>query len=298
MKDKLIIGSHVSMKAPDYLVGSLKDALSYGANAFMIYTGPPQNTFRKPIQDLKLEAFKEQLKENNISIDHVIVHAPYIINLGNTIKPGTYQLAVEFLQKEILRCEEIGVKTLVLHPGSAVGAERQTALNQIVKGLDAACLPNQKLQIALETMAGKGSEVGTNFEDLAYIINNVKNKSLIGVCWDTCHLYDSGYDIVTKLEDTIKEFDQLIGLNKLFVIHVNDSKFGFNSHKDRHDNLGMGQIGFEYLIKIIYHPLLMDKVKILETPWIGDNPPYKEEIAMIKNKTFNKQALLKLKGEN
>lgn len=295
--NKVIIGCHVSMKAPNYLLGSVQEAISYNANAFMIYTGAPQNANRKPIQELLLPEFKNELNTHHIEIKDVIVHAPYLINLANSIKPSTFNFSIELLQKELKRCQEIGVSTIVLHPGSTVGAEKTIALNQIIKGLDAACFENQTVKIALETMAGKGNETGSNFQELAYIINNVKNKSLIGVCWDTCHLYDAGYDLVNNLDGVIKEFDQLIGLDKLLVLHINDSKFGLNSHKDRHENIGLGKIGFETLIQIIYHPLFSDKTKILETPWINNKPPYKEEIAMIQNKNFNQDVLVALKGE-
>lgn len=292
--NKLIIGSHVSMKAPKYLLGTLEEALSYNANAFMFYTGAPQNTIRKPTKDLFIKDFTKQLVAKNIDINNVIVHAPYIINLANSINDRTYQLAVDFLQQEIIRCQDIGIKNLVLHPGSAVGALPEVALDQIVKGLNAACLPEQTVKIALETMSGKGSEVGANFEQLQYIINNVKKPELIGVCWDTCHLSDAGYDLHNKLEQIIKQFDQLIGLHKLLVIHINDSKNPINSHKDRHANLGMGYLGFQTLINIIYHPLLLNKVKILETPWINGHPPYLYEIEMIRTKKFDQQILTSL----
>lgn len=295
MDNKLIIGCHVAMKAPKYLVGALQEALSYQANAFMIYTGAPQNAVRKPIKDLLLKEFQQELTETKINIKNIIVHAPYIINLANTIKPSTFNFSIELLQKELKRCQEIGVSTLVLHPGSAVGADKITALKQIVKGLDDACFSNQTVKIALETMAGKGSETCSVFQDLAYIINNVKNKSLIGVCWDTCHLYDAGYDIVNNLDAVIKDFEQLIGIDKILALHINDSKFGLNSHKDRHENFGLGKIGFDALMKIVYHPLFVNKTKILETPWINNKPPYKEEIMMIHNKSFNEANLLKLK---
>lgn len=289
--NKLIIGSHVSMKAPKYLLGALEEALSYEANTFMFYTGAPQNTIRKPTKDLFIKEFKDQLLSKKIDINNIIVHAPYIINLGNSINVNTFQLAVDFLRQEIIRCQDIGIKTLVLHPGSAVGALPQVALEQIVKGLDAACLPNQTVKIALETMAGKGSEVGTSFQQLQYIINNVKNPQLIGVCWDTCHLSDAGYDLNNNLEEIIKQFDELIGLNKLLVIHINDSKNPLNAHKDRHANLGMGYLGFQTLINIIYHPLLINKIKILETPWINGHPPYLHEIKMIKTKQYQPEIL-------
>lgn len=289
--DKLIIGSHVSMKAPKYLLGALEEALSYNANTFMFYTGAPQNTIRKPTKALFIKEFTEKLIEKNIDINNLIVHAPYIINLANSINKSTYQLAVDFLRQEIIRCQNIGIKTLVLHPGSAVGALPQTALDQIVKGLNAACLEEQTVKIALETMSGKGSEVGTTFEQLQYIIHNVKRPELIGVCWDTCHLSDAGYDLNNNLEQVIQQFDQLIGLDKLLVIHINDSKNPINAHKDRHANLGMGYLGFQTLINIIYHPLLLTKIKILETPWINGHPPYLYEIKMIRTKKYNKEIL-------
>lgn len=292
--NKLIIGAHVSMKAPKYLLGALAEAVSYDANAFMFYTGAPQNTIRKPTKDLFIKEFTSKLITKNIDINHVIVHAPYIINLGNSINTRTYQLAVDFLRQEIIRCQDIGIKTLVLHPGSAVGSLPEVALKQIVKGLDAACLPEQTVKIALETMAGKGSEVGTNFEQLQYIINNVKKPELIGVCWDTCHLSDAGYDLNNNLEQIIKQFDKLIGLSKLLVIHINDSKNPLNAHKDRHANLGSGHLGFQTLINIIYHPLLINKIKILETPWINGHPPYLYEIEMIRTKKYNPEILKSL----
>lgn len=295
-QQKLIIGCHVSMKAPNYLLGAVQEAVSYNANAFMIYTGAPQNAQRKPIAALFLPEFKAELTKQNIALKDVIVHAPYLINLANTINPNTFNFAVELLQKELKRCQEIGVSIMVLHPGSAVGGNKELALQQIVKGIDAACFPGQTVKIALETMAGKGSETCSTFQDLAYIINNVQNKALVGVCWDTCHLFDAGYDLVNNLEGVMQEFDQLVGLKKILVLHINDSKFGLNSHKDRHENLGLGTIGFATLIKIIYHPLFAKTTKILETPWINNHPPYKAEIAMIRNKTFNESELLALKG--
>lgn len=295
-QQKLIIGCHVSMKAPNYLLGAVQEAVSYNANAFMIYTGAPQNAQRKPIASLLLPEFKAELTKQNIVLKDVIVHAPYLINLANTINPNTFNFAVELLQKELKRCQEIGISTMVLHPGSAVGGNKELGLQQIVKGINAACFPGQTVKIALETMAGKGNETCSTFQDLAYIINNVQNKALVGVCWDTCHLYDAGYDLVNNLEGVMQEFDQLVGLKKILVLHINDSKFGLNSHKDRHENLGLGAIGFDPLIKIIYHPVFINTTKILETPWISNHPPYKVEIAMIRNKTFNESELLALKG--
>ncbi|AGM26021.1 endonuclease IV [Spiroplasma syrphidicola EA-1] len=290
MKD-LIIGSHVSMNKPgNYLLGALKDTIANDANAMMIYTGPPQNTIRVDTSNFFIEEFHAELKSNNLSLDNVIIHAPYIINLGNSINLSTFEIAVEFLKKEIKRAEEIGVKIIVLHPGSAVGAERQVGLDQIVKGLNLVLTKEQTVKIALETMAGKGSELGINFDELKYIIDNVNFSEKLGVCWDTCHMHDAGYDFENDLDKILAEFNNKIGLDNLLCLHINDSKNPINNHKDRHENIGYGFLGFETLINIIYHPLLDGKIKILETPYVGDKataiPPYQAEIAMIKAKSF------------
>lgn len=282
----LKIGSHVSMSGKEMLLGSVKEAVSYGANTFMFYTGAPQNTARKPVSQLRVEEAKEYMKEHYISIDDVVVHAPYIINLANTVKPETYELAVRFLKEEIARCEEIGVSRLVLHPGSHVKAGDEAGLKQIVKGLNEVLREDQKVHIALETMAGKGSEMGRTFDQIQYMIENTKHSSLLGVCLDTCHIHDAGYDL-THFDEILEEFDQKIGLDRLLVVHVNDSKNERGAHKDRHENIGYGYIGFETLNQIVHHPKLKDVPKILETPYIDGKAPYREEIEMFMHQTFN-----------
>ena len=282
----LKIGSHVSMSGKEMLLGSVKEAVSYGANTFMFYTGAPQNTARKPVSQLRVEEAKEYMKEHHISIDDVVVHAPYIINLANTVKPETYELAVRFLKEEIARCEEIGVSRLVLHPGSHVKAGDEAGLKQIVKGLNEVLREDQKVHIALETMAGKGSEMGRTFDQIQYMIENTKHSSLLGVCLDTCHIHDAGYDL-THFHDILEEFNQKIGLDRLLVVHVNDSKNERGAHKDRHENIGYGYIGFETLNQIVNHPKLKDVPKILETPYIDGKAPYREEIEMFMHQTFN-----------
>ncbi len=283
----LKIGSHVGMKGKEMLLGSVKEALSYNANALMIYTGAPQNTRRKPIEELKIEEAKELLKENNIPLENVVVHAPYIINLANTINPETFELAVDFLKIEIERVEAIGAKYLVLHPGAHVGAGEEEGLKQIVKGLNQVIKEDQNIIICLETMSGKGSECGKSFEELKYIIDNVNYSSKIGVCLDTCHIHDAGYDL-NYVDNVFEEFDSVIGLEKLFVIHVNDSKNEQGASKDRHENLGYGHIGFDNLMKVINHKKLNDVIKVLETPYTDDRtiPPYKKEIEMIRENKF------------
>ncbi len=283
----LKIGSHVGMKGKDMLLGSVKEALSYDANALMIYTGAPQNTRRKPIDELKIEEAKELLKENNIPLENVVIHAPYIINLANTLKPETFELAVDFLKIEIERVEAIGAKYLVLHPGAHVGAGEEEGLNQIVKGLNEVLTKDQNVIICLETMSGKGSECGKTFEELQYIIENIKFPEKMGVCLDTCHIHDAGYDL-NNVDKILEDFDNIIGLNKLFVIHVNDSKNEQGASKDRHENLGYGHIGFEKIMNVINHPKLNDVIKVLETPYTDDRtiPPYKKEIKMIRENKF------------
>ena len=282
----LKIGSHVSMNGKEMMLGSVKEALSYQATTFMFYTGAPQNTARKPISQLRIEEAKALMNENGIDIDDIVVHAPYIINLANTLKPETFELAVNFLKQEVERCEAIGVSRLVLHPGSHVKAGDEAGLKQIVKGLNMALKPNQKVKIALETMAGKGSELGRTFDQLQYMIEHVEHNELLGVCLDTCHLNDAGYDL-TKFDEILDEFDEKIGLDRLLVVHVNDSKNDRGVHKDRHENIGYGTIGFDTLNKIVHHPKLKDVPKILETPYIEGHAPYKEEIDMLKTQTFN-----------
>lgn len=291
----LIIGSHVGFNKNTQLMGSLEETLSYGANTFMFYTGAPQNTNRSSIEDgLTLEAMAK-MKSINFDYSKVIVHAPYIINLANPDKEK-FMFSVRFLQEEIERCEQLGINKLVLHPGSHVGNGVDTGLDSIVKGLDM-ILENTKnnVTILLETMAGKGTELGTDIKQIKYIIDNCKYKDNIGICLDTCHLNDSGIDL-TKFNEYLDLFDKEIGLNKVGCIHINDSKNEINTHKDRHENIGFGTIGFNTLIDIIYNDRLENVPKILETPYVDkEYPPYKYEIEMIRNKVFDKELINKIK---
>lgn len=280
----LIIGSHVSYKNDTGLLGCVKESLSYGANTFMFYTGAPQNTKRGVIRDdITYQAYM-LMKENDIKLENIIVHAPYIVNLCNDEK---FEFSVNFLKQEMVRCLKLGITKLVLHPGSSVGLEREHAISNIIKGLNMILDNNYNVTICLETMAGKGTEVGKNFEEIKFIIENIKNKDKIGVCLDTCHVHDAGYDI-SNFDKILEEFDSLIGLSYLKCIHVNDSKNVIGSHKDRHENIGYGEIGFDNLVKVIYHEKLSDIPKILETPYINrEYAPYREEIKMIKERKFN-----------
>lgn len=298
--NELIIGSHVSFNNKDQLLGAVKEAVSYGSNTFMFYTGAPQNTRRGEINDfVTLEAYK-LMKENNIELDKVIVHAPYIVNLAN---PDNMEFSIDFLTNEIERCNLLGMKYLVLHPGSSVNVSREEGIANIIKGLNAILTNNNNICICLETMAGKGNELGRNFLELKEIIDGVNFKDSIGVCMDTCHLFDSGIDI-TDFDKVLDDFDKQIGLNYLKCIHINDSKNIFSSHKDRHENIGYGNIGFDILIKIIYNERIKNIPKILETPYVGKTdddkeriyPPYKYEIEMIRNKKFDTSLLEKIRN--
>ena len=283
----LKLGSHVSMSGKSMLLGSAKEAESYGANTFIFYTGAPQNTKRKEISELNIDAAWNYMNEKNIS--DIVVHAPYIINLGNTVKPETYELAVEFLAKEIDRAAACKSQTLILHPGAHVGAGVETGLQQVIKGLNEVLTKDTPLHIALETMAGKGSELGRSFEELAAIYDGVVYSDKLRVCFDTCHTHDAGYDIVNGFDSVIDTFDHILGKDQIAFFHINDSKNPCGAHKDRHENLGKGYIGFDALSYIVHHPDFSDVPKILETPWIpidgnkkNTRAPYKEEIALLR----------------
>ena len=285
-KETLYIGCHVSMNGPDYYLGSVKEALSYGATTFMFYTGAPQNSYRKPTSELKIEEGRALIKEAGIDESKIVVHAPYIINPANFTREDLYQNSIDFIAKELIRTAEFGASILVLHPGASVGQDREQAILAISKALDEIFkkAPNN-VRIALETMAGKGSEIGINFKEIKMIIDNTENKNRLGVCMDTCHIHDAGYDI-NDIDGILDEFDEIIGLDRLLAIHLNDSKNPRGAHKDRHENLGYGYIGFEPINKFAHHPKLKDIPKILETPYYNEKPPYKEEIEMLKEGTY------------
>lgn len=295
----LLLGSHVSMSGKKMLLGSSEDAAAFGATTFMIYTGAPQNTRRKPVEELNIEAGQAHMAANGMS--NVVVHAPYIINVANTTKPATFQLGVEFLQKEIERTAALGVNQIVLHPGAHVGAGVEAGTARIIEGLNEVLSQDFPVRIALETMAGKGTEIGRNFDEIARIIDGVTHNERLSVCFDTCHVHDAGYDIVNDFEGVLDEFDKIIGNDRISVIHVNDSKNERGAMKDRHENLGFGHIGFEPLNYIVHHPGFQEIPKILETPFVGLDPknkkaPYQYEIEMLKAGTFqpDKIELLKI----
>lgn len=286
----MLLGSHVSMSGKKMLEGSAIEAHEYGETTFMIYTGAPQNTRRKSIEDLNITKGHEVMEKYGLS--NIVVHAPYIINIANTTKPETFNLGVDFLQQEIERTQAIGAKDIVLHPGAHVGAGVDAGINKIIEGLNEVLTNDNNVRIALETMAGKGTEIGRSFEELARIIDGVHNNERLSVCFDTCHTHDAGYNVKEDFDGVLNEFDKIIGVDRIKVVHVNDSKNDRGAQKDRHENIGFGYIGFDALNYIVHHDCFKDIPKILETPYVGEDkknkkPPYKLEIEMLKQQQFD-----------
>lgn len=285
---KLKIGSHVGMSGKEMFLGSVKEALSYEANTFMLYTGAPQNTKRKELSQLRIPEAHELMQASGI--DEFVVHAPYIINLANTVKPEIFQLAVDFLSLEIERTAAMGSHILILHPGSHVGEGAEKGIAKVIEGLNEILTADTPCNIALETMAGKGSEIGRSFEELAAIYDGIRHPEKLRVCFDTCHVNDAGYDIIHDFDGVMEHFDHLIGKEQIAVFHINDSKNERGASKDRHANIGQGTIGFDALHAIVHHPDFTNIPKILETPYLPSCedpkktvPPYKEEIALLRS---------------
>lgn len=296
----MLLGSHVSMNGKKMLQGSAEEATKLGESTFMIYTGAPQNTRRKPIEELNIEKGHEVMRENGLS--NIVVHAPYIINIANTLKPHVFELGVEFLQSEIERTQALGAKDIVLHPGSHVGEGADVGIKKIIEGLNEVLTNDNDVRIALETMAGKGSEIGRSFEEIARIIDGVNHNERLSVCFDTCHTHDAGYNVREDFDGVLNEFDKIIGVDRIKVVHVNDSKNDIGAHKDRHENIGFGYIGFDALNYVVHHEKFKDIPKILETPFVGEDkknkrPPYKHEIEMLKKQQFDADLKNKIMSE-
>ena len=293
----MILGCHVNF-TNEQLLGSTQQAISYGANTFMFYTGAPQNTVRKDINEKYVLDAKKVMEMNNIDINNVVCHAPYIVNLANKSSEEKWNFSINFIKQELKRCDMLGIKSMVLHPGSAVGITKEEGTNNIIEALNIILKENYECMILLETMAGKGSECGSTLEEIKTMVDNVENKDKIGVCLDTCHLNDSGISM-NNFDEYLDEFDKNIGLDKIKCIHINDSKNELSSHKDRHANIGFGTIGFDTINYIVHHEKLNGVPKILETPYVGDTdddknrlyPPYKFEIEMLKKRVFNPNLL-------
>ena len=284
--ENLYLGCHVSMSGPDYYLGSVKEALSYEANTFMFYTGAPQNTIRLPLERLKIAEGRALIKESGLDENKIVVHAPYIINIANQLNVDNYEMGKRHLLNEIQRTYAFGPKILVLHPGSHVSTGEENGIDSIVKALNEVLdQDNTDVKIALETMAGKGSEMGTSFEQFKEIISKLNKPERVGICLDTCHINDNDFD-VSDIDSILDSFDKILGLDKLLVVHVNDTKNPKGAHKDRHENIGYGYLGFETLNKVVHNPRLEGIPMILETPYYEGNPPYKKEIEMFRKQSF------------
>lgn len=287
MEKEIYLGSHCSLTAPDYYLGTVKEALSYGSNTFMFYTGAPQNSYRKPLEDLKISEGRALIREAGIREDKIVVHAPYIINGANSLRSDIKDLAKKLILQEVQRTYAFGAKILVLHPGSHVNAGPESGIKSLIECLNFVFEnDNSDVMIALETMAGKGSEIGRTFEEITAIIKGCKYSERLGVCLDTCHVSDAGYD-VRNFDEVLNEFDRIIGLKKILAVHVNDSKNPIGAHKDRHENIGYGYLGFETLYHVVHNERLNGIPMILETPYVNEKPPYKIEISMLRDGRFN-----------
>lgn len=281
----LYIGSHVSFNKDTQLIGVVQTAIENDANVFMFYTGSNQSTLRFPIDKNLTDKAHQIMLEHNIDREKCIIHAPFIINLANNSDERKYQFYIDFLKQEIDRCIALGINNLVLHPGSHVKVAKEEALLSVSNGLNEALKENQNIKILIEFMSGKGTEVGSTIDELKTILENVIYKDKVYICLDTCHINDAGYDL-NNFDEFLNEFDQKIGIDKIKCIHINDSKNNLGTHKDRHENIGYGTIGFQTLINIIYNKRLESLPKILETPFINDQSPYKTEIKIIREKKF------------
>lgn len=289
----MIIGSHVSNSGNDMLLAAAKEAVGYQANTFMVYMGAPQNTVRKKIDQFKIDEMKQYLQEQNIDIANIVVHAPYILNFAQP-NPEKRQFAVDFLVQEIEYVHQAGFSQIVIHPGAHVKEGVDVGLQYIAESLAEVLQRTQhtKVTIALETMAGKGTECAARFEEIQYLLKTLNHERL-GVCLDTCHIHDAGYDIVQDYEGVIASFDNIIGLDKITVLHINDSKNTCGARKDRHENIGFGNIGFDTLSKFVWDERFSHIPKILETPYVKDETkgksyaPYQYEIAMFLQNRFD-----------
>lgn len=271
----LYLGCHLSSSKGYRAMG--ETALSIGANTFQFFTRNPRGGAAKPIDPADTEAFCQMQQSGQIGT--VVAHAPYTVNPCSKDE-RTRQFALNMMQDDLRRMEYTPGNLYNFHPGSHVGQGVETGIAEIIDTLNQILFPEQKTTVLLETMAGKGSEVGSHFEELRAIIDGVTLSDKLGVCLDTCHVYDAGYDIVNDLDGVLSEFDRIIGLSRLRALHVNDSKNPFCSHKDRHEVIGGGSIGLDALRRVVHHPKLSGLPMVLETP--NELPGYAAEIRMLR----------------
>ncbi len=272
----LTIGSHLSSSKGFLHMG--KEAVSIGANTFQFFTRNPRGSKAKEIDEKDVAEFRRFAEENGIRV--ILAHAPYTLNACSR-DVHTREFALQTMEDDLRRMEYVPGNYYNFHPGSHTGQGAEEGIRQIAELLNAILKPEQTTTVLLETMAGKGTEVGRSFEELRGILDRVELSDHMGVCLDTCHVYDAGYDIVENLEGVLEEFDRVIGLDRLKAVHINDSKNPFASHKDRHEKIGEGSLGLEAFAKIVNHPALRELPFYLETP--NDLEGYAKEIQILRN---------------
>lgn len=272
----IYIGNHLSSSGGFEEMG--KNAIKLGADTFAFFTRNPRGGKAKDMDEKDVAALVDILKEQHFG--PLVAHAPYTMNLCSD-KPDIRKFAKDMLADDLKRMEYLPGNFYNFHPGSHVGQGEEAGIDMIVEALNEVLFPEMRTTVLLETMAGKGSEIGRNFQELRTIIHRVEQKEKLGVCLDTCHVWDGGYDIVSDLDGVLEEFDKVIGLDRLCAIHMNDSMNPLGAHKDRHEKLGDGSIGLEVLEKVVTHPLLQGKPFILETP--NDDAGYAKEIAWVRS---------------
>ena len=273
------VGAHVS--AAGGLANAAIRAAEIEATAFALFTKNQRQWRAAPLSDETIAEFKAACEKYHFGPGQILPHDSYLINLGHPVEEALEKSREAFID-ELTRCQQLGLTLLNFHPGSHVGQGAEKGIELIAAQLNAVIHPEQKTTVLLETMAGKGTEVGRSFEELRAIIDRVDRDEKLGVCLDTCHVWDGGYDIQEHLDEVLTEFDNIIGLGRLKAIHLNDSQNGRGSHKDRHARIGEGKIGLEALVRVIRHPALKNLPFILETP--NDAAGYAREIAMLREK--------------
>ena len=271
----LTIGTHMSIAGG--IAKTAKDVVKMNANTMQIFSRNPRGSNFKIYEQKEIDQFQQIRKEHHFGT--ILAHAPYTMNLASATEK-TYDFAAMVIREDIKRMEAFEIEYLVFHPGSHTGIGADAGIENIVKGLNQAITGNENITVLLETMSGKGTEIGRNFEELKQIRDKLDHPERVGVCFDTCHVFAAGYDIVNNLDGVLEEFDQILGLDLLKTIHLNDSMMLFNSHKDRHAVFGGGLIGEEALLNVLKHPKLKELPFYLETPL--DDAGHKEEIQKIR----------------
>lgn len=269
------IGAHVSIAKGFKKAAQI--SVDIGANTFQFFSRNPRGGNAKEFNEKDMVAFQKIREENNFG--KLLAHAPYTMNLA-AANEDTYEFAKMVIREDVKRMDSIGVEYICFHPGSHVGGGVEEGTRKIIEGLNQAITGNENITVLLETMSGKGTEIGRSFEEIRAIIDGVEHNERMGVCMDTCHIFSAGYDIVNDLDGVLDEFDRVIGLDRLKTIHLNDSMMPFGKNKDRHAGIGEGEIGMKALLEVVNHPKLRDIPFFLETPY--DDEGHGREIAMLK----------------